>query len=207
LVPSTKDHPSRVSHVHSHANDSAFHFFMGAPAHPFHVLLAAVATTSEATEDRRERYHQPSSSPPNNSDTSDSSCQNRECTNAAGYEKKPNSIYCSSKCQSRGTSSLLLLLSSIANIPPEQNLRQGRVKNVRKQPGPDSPILKQVRVSPLAIARGTRSLSPLPVSASPTTTVFRSFSSHLERSTAVQTHRPASVPVPLSKHDIKFLLS
>lgn len=29
-------------------------------------------------------------------------CQNRECNNESGYDKKPNSIYCSSRCQSRG---------------------------------------------------------------------------------------------------------
>lgn len=42
-------------------------------------------------------------------------CSNRECSNVRGNPKKPNSIYCCSKCQSR-----------------EQNLRQGRVKNVRR---------------------------------------------------------------------------
>lgn len=51
-------------------------------------------------------------------------CQNRECDKPPGYFKKPNSIYCSSRCQSR-----------------EQNLRQGRVKNVRRN-GPASPIQK-----------------------------------------------------------------
>merc|ERR1712100_496427 len=44
-----------------------------------------------------------------------SACHNRECNNPQGYKNKPNSIYCSSRCQSR-----------------EQNLRQGRVKNIRK---------------------------------------------------------------------------
>lgn len=29
-------------------------------------------------------------------------CNNRECDNPSGYLDKPNSIYCSSKCQSRG---------------------------------------------------------------------------------------------------------
>lgn len=29
-------------------------------------------------------------------------CHNRECNNPRGYPGKPNSIYCSSRCQSRG---------------------------------------------------------------------------------------------------------
>lgn len=29
-------------------------------------------------------------------------CNNRECNNASGYTNKPNSIYCSARCQSRG---------------------------------------------------------------------------------------------------------
>ena len=29
-------------------------------------------------------------------------CKNRECTKPAGYPERPGSIYCSSKCQSRG---------------------------------------------------------------------------------------------------------
>ena len=29
-------------------------------------------------------------------------CHNRECNNPPGYKNKPNSIYCSSRCQSRG---------------------------------------------------------------------------------------------------------
>lgn len=29
-------------------------------------------------------------------------CHNRECNNPRGYNSKPNSIYCSSRCQSRG---------------------------------------------------------------------------------------------------------
>lgn len=51
-------------------------------------------------------------------------CSNRECSNVRGNPKKPNSIYCCSKCQSR-----------------EQNLRQGRVKNVRRLSAA-SPIAK-----------------------------------------------------------------
>uniref|UniRef100_A0A7S4ITY2 Uncharacterized protein n=1 Tax=Vannella robusta TaxID=1487602 RepID=A0A7S4ITY2_9EUKA len=49
----------------------------------------------------------------------DGICKNRECSNPSGYASKPNSIYCSTKCQSR-----------------EQNLRQGRVKNARKPGSP-----------------------------------------------------------------------
>ena len=30
-------------------------------------------------------------------------CGNRECTNIRGYAEKPKSIYCSARCQSRGT--------------------------------------------------------------------------------------------------------
>jgi len=41
-------------------------------------------------------------------------CRNRECNNLGGQPGKPRSIYCSKRCQSR-----------------EQNLRQGRIKNVR----------------------------------------------------------------------------
>jgi hypothetical protein len=41
-------------------------------------------------------------------------CRNRECNNLGGQLGKPRSIYCSKRCQSR-----------------EQNLRQGRIKNVR----------------------------------------------------------------------------
>jgi len=41
-------------------------------------------------------------------------CRNRECNNWGGQPGKPRSIYCSKRCQSR-----------------EQNLRQGRIKNVR----------------------------------------------------------------------------
>eukprot|EP01114_Cavostelium_apophysatum_P000722 TRINITY_DN10656_c0_g1_i1.p1 TRINITY_DN10656_c0_g1~~TRINITY_DN10656_c0_g1_i1.p1 ORF type:complete len:417 (-),score=34.17 TRINITY_DN10656_c0_g1_i1:102-1352(-) len=41
-------------------------------------------------------------------------CRNRECNNLGGQIGKPRSIYCSKRCQSR-----------------EQNLRQGRIKNVR----------------------------------------------------------------------------
>ena len=29
-------------------------------------------------------------------------CRNRECRSLRGYKKKPNSMYCSPKCQSRG---------------------------------------------------------------------------------------------------------
>jgi len=43
-------------------------------------------------------------------------CRNRECSNPRGQPGKPRSIYCSSRCQSR-----------------EQNLRQGRIKNVRRR--------------------------------------------------------------------------
>lgn len=32
----------------------------------------------------------------------DEICNNRECCNPSGYPSKPNSIYCSSYCQSRG---------------------------------------------------------------------------------------------------------
>lgn len=45
-------------------------------------------------------------------------CANRECNNLSGQPNKPRSIYCSKRCQSR-----------------EQNLRQGRIKNIRKWPG------------------------------------------------------------------------
>jgi len=41
-------------------------------------------------------------------------CRNRECQNMGGQVGKPRSIYCSKRCQSR-----------------EQNLRQGRIKNVK----------------------------------------------------------------------------
>merc|ERR1711879_505926 len=67
--------------------------------------------------------------PKNEDGTKSEICKNRECNKASGYSSKPNSIYCSSRCQSR-----------------EQNLRQGRVKNVRKLPGPEknlSPIKKK----------------------------------------------------------------
>ena len=57
-------------------------------------------------------------------------CRNRECSSLRGYPKKPNSIYCSARCQSR-----------------EQNLRQGRVKNVKLLPpipaGSNKPIDKR----------------------------------------------------------------
>lgn len=29
-------------------------------------------------------------------------CNNRECKNPSGFPSKPNSLYCSSRCQSRG---------------------------------------------------------------------------------------------------------
>jgi len=44
-------------------------------------------------------------------------CKNRECNNLCGQLNKPRSIYCSKRCQSR-----------------EQNLRQGRIKNLKKNP-------------------------------------------------------------------------
>lgn len=34
-------------------------------------------------------------------------CNNRECNNPPGYESKPKSIYCSSKCQSRGNDEIV----------------------------------------------------------------------------------------------------
>eukprot|EP01102_Stenamoeba_stenopodia_P009444 TRINITY_DN2783_c0_g3_i1.p1 TRINITY_DN2783_c0_g3~~TRINITY_DN2783_c0_g3_i1.p1 ORF type:complete len:218 (-),score=31.52 TRINITY_DN2783_c0_g3_i1:107-760(-) len=43
-------------------------------------------------------------------------CRNRECNNLCGQADKPRSIYCSKRCQSR-----------------EQNLRQGRIKNVKRK--------------------------------------------------------------------------
>jgi len=68
-------------------------------------------------------------------------CMNRECNNKRGFPLKPNSIYCSTKCQSR-----------------EQNLRQGRVKAIRKraisrkshaktpQPIPSNLALESIRI-------------------------------------------------------------
>lgn len=29
-------------------------------------------------------------------------CNNRECNNPSGFPRKPNSLYCSTRCQSRG---------------------------------------------------------------------------------------------------------
>ena len=42
-----------------------------------------------------------------------SACHNRECNNPPGYKNKPNSIYCSSRCQSRGKNPFFFVLTII----------------------------------------------------------------------------------------------
>ena len=71
-------------------------------------------------------------------------CRNRECSSLRGYPKKPNSIYCSARCQSRGKIFLFFFLVKFFTyflFFLEQNLRQGRVKNVKLLP-PIAPISK-----------------------------------------------------------------
>lgn len=71
-------------------------------------------------------------------------CRNRECSNPRGQPGKPRSIYCSSRCQSR-----------------EQNLRQGRIKNVRrrfKKTADDEPRQHQF---PVASARQPNAPPPM----------------------------------------------
>jgi len=75
-------------------------------------------------------------------------CRNRECNNLGGQLGKPRSIYCSKRCQSR-----------------EQNLRQGRIKNVRS-PTPTNLGSKNrsgsPRSSPSPVSMGN-SGSPVPM--------------------------------------------
>ena len=148
---------------------------MGAPEHPFQVLLQAFETSNPddsgaLLEGNTARLAGRSHSSPSirqETPLNDiSRCQNRECDNPAGYPKKPNSIYCSSRCQSRGTLRCIItddpqMLISFCFV--EQNLRQGRVKNVRKQPTPSSPIQKptptRLRARSTA-SRDVRSASP-----------------------------------------------
>lgn len=68
-------------------------------------------------------------------------CRNRECNNLGGQQGKPRSIYCSKRCQSR-----------------EQNLRQGRIKNVRSP----TPTNSSPRSSPIPIG-----ISPIPGASTP----------------------------------------
>ena len=54
-------------------------------------------------------------------------CGNRECTNIRGYAEKPKSIYCSARCQSRGTPSrtntvTIALVSSHLSLSLSLNL-------------------------------------------------------------------------------------
>lgn len=66
-------------------------------------------------------------------------CRNRECNNLCGQADKPRSIYCSKRCQSRGfflffflnTASGSVFWQDLFNL--EQNLRQGRIKNVKRK--------------------------------------------------------------------------
>lgn len=68
-------------------------------------------------------------------------CKNRECNNLGGQIGKPRSIYCSKRCQSR-----------------EQNLRQGRIKNIR--PFSPSQNLEGQPVSSSAVSLSNTSSSP-----------------------------------------------
>ena len=86
-------------------------------------------------------------------------CMNRECDKPSGYPQKPNSIYCSARCQSRGRQLIFPFKILLKNVT-EQNIRQGRVKsslNAAKEshlpatstvPSNDSPDIIEPEVVP-----------------------------------------------------------
>jgi hypothetical protein len=114
-------------------------------------------------------------------------CRNRECNNLGGQPGKPRSIYCSKRCQSR-----------------EQNLRQGRIKNVR------SPVSTPTTPSsnPKDYQKESRSTSLSPRS-SPTLDdpMNDADSSSPSPELEVSTASPAVSPVPFVPSPVPFVNS